>query len=421
MADDRPFIEAIRASPDEDDLRLIYADWLEEHDECYRAEFIRLQCQLEPIRRQYEDDEATSLRVREADLLLKHREGWLAELLALMGRWSGFDPSNVTFRRGFVDAIALPVQWYLQHGAAIHHLFPLLRRVRLFRLAGWGRRLAQFPVPAELEMLEVTCWIWGEDAEAIATSPHLRNLARLRLWLGNREDPDADAEVCRALAPCSSWPRLSELRLTAVCEDPEELRPAFRALAQVLARPLAKFVNPWSRPYVFSPQRFRNNFPGRLPSGEQVFGKWVGGRGTWPPDPRVRLVLLRFDPKGNQLGELEVVFPEHCLQATSTTPEAEQDFIRRRAEYLRETLGHQPALVRVKSMRYAGHSLVSDYPTWEVDSMGAPDDPEYGPEQDELHGVEGMGGSLDGWIERDGFVFTGNGGNTEVDESGGGG
>src|SRR5262249_51832482 len=105
MADDRSFIEAIGASPEDDGLRLIYADWLEEHDEPDRAEFIRVQCDLEPVRRQYENDRVSSLRSREGDLLLKHREGWLAELVALMGRWSGFDCGNVTFRRGFVDAI----------------------------------------------------------------------------------------------------------------------------------------------------------------------------------------------------------------------------------------------------------------------------------------------------------------------------
>jgi hypothetical protein len=336
-----------------------------------------------------------------------------------MGRWSGFDCGNVTFRRGFVDAIALPVQWYLRHGAAVHQMFPLLRRVRLFRVAGWGERLAEFPVPVGLEELEVTCWIWGADAEALAASPHLKNLGKFHLWLGNREDQGADAAVCRALARCSSWQRLSELRLTAVCEEPEACRPAFHALAQALPRPLAVFVNPWRRPYVFSPSGFPNNYPGRLPNGEQVFGKWVGGRGSYPYDPRVRLVLLRFDPQGNQLDELEVVFPEHCLQATYATSEAERDFIRRREEFLRETLGHQPAWVRVKSMEYAGSSLVGDHPSWDIDPMGAPDDPEYGPEQDDLRGPEGMGGALDGWIDRGGFVFIGNGGNRDVDEAGG--
>jgi uncharacterized protein (TIGR02996 family) len=41
--DDPSFFEAIRQQPGDDTLRLVYADWVEEHDEPARAEFIRLQ------------------------------------------------------------------------------------------------------------------------------------------------------------------------------------------------------------------------------------------------------------------------------------------------------------------------------------------------------------------------------------------
>jgi uncharacterized protein (TIGR02996 family) len=44
MADHAGFLEAIGDEPDDDTPRLIYADWLEEHGEPERAEFIRLQC-----------------------------------------------------------------------------------------------------------------------------------------------------------------------------------------------------------------------------------------------------------------------------------------------------------------------------------------------------------------------------------------
>jgi len=40
------FISAILANPEDDLLRLIYADWLEENGECVPAAFIRVQCQL---------------------------------------------------------------------------------------------------------------------------------------------------------------------------------------------------------------------------------------------------------------------------------------------------------------------------------------------------------------------------------------
>ena len=46
MADTMALLEAIRASPDDDAPRLVYADWLEEHGDQPRAEFIRVQCAL---------------------------------------------------------------------------------------------------------------------------------------------------------------------------------------------------------------------------------------------------------------------------------------------------------------------------------------------------------------------------------------
>lgn len=38
------FLDAIFDHPDDDTVRLVYADWLEEHDQGNYAQFIRLQC-----------------------------------------------------------------------------------------------------------------------------------------------------------------------------------------------------------------------------------------------------------------------------------------------------------------------------------------------------------------------------------------
>ena len=37
------FLQAIRAEPEDDTLRLVFADWLDDHGQPERAEFIRLQ------------------------------------------------------------------------------------------------------------------------------------------------------------------------------------------------------------------------------------------------------------------------------------------------------------------------------------------------------------------------------------------
>src|SRR5262245_58863227 len=40
------FLKAIAEAPDDDGPRLVYADWLEEHGDPARAEFIRVRCEL---------------------------------------------------------------------------------------------------------------------------------------------------------------------------------------------------------------------------------------------------------------------------------------------------------------------------------------------------------------------------------------
>src|SRR5262249_13501753 len=77
MSERDDFLRAICASPDDDTVRLVYADWLEEHGDAVRAEFIRLQCQLGS-----EDLFAPNRRAllrREWRLLRQHGERWIRE------------------------------------------------------------------------------------------------------------------------------------------------------------------------------------------------------------------------------------------------------------------------------------------------------------------------------------------------------
>lgn len=46
MSDEAAFLTAIRAQPSDDTARLVYADWLQEHGQDDRAEFIRVQCEI---------------------------------------------------------------------------------------------------------------------------------------------------------------------------------------------------------------------------------------------------------------------------------------------------------------------------------------------------------------------------------------
>src|SRR5262245_65195916 len=70
-------LEAIRADPADDGVRLVYADWLEENGDPARAEFIRVQ--LERARLPGWDRRAVVLGWRERELLDDHGHRWVAE------------------------------------------------------------------------------------------------------------------------------------------------------------------------------------------------------------------------------------------------------------------------------------------------------------------------------------------------------
>jgi uncharacterized protein (TIGR02996 family) len=71
MNDRLAFLRAIRKNPDDDTARLVFADWLDEHDDPL-GEFIRVQIELEPIRCRIDNPRALELHKREEELLDEH-------------------------------------------------------------------------------------------------------------------------------------------------------------------------------------------------------------------------------------------------------------------------------------------------------------------------------------------------------------
>jgi len=87
MSDESALLAAIRAAPEDDAPRLVYADWLDEHGQPERAEFIRVQVALAR-----HDDPA--LRRREAEILAARHDAFAGPLAAPHLRFR--------FERGFV-------------------------------------------------------------------------------------------------------------------------------------------------------------------------------------------------------------------------------------------------------------------------------------------------------------------------------
>lgn len=120
-------LKAVAASPDDDLPRLVAADWLDEHGEPERAEFIRIQ-----IERAKAD--TPKLAWREQALLNNPLLGWqwAAEACPSLAGFV-FDPNagdslramrvngaeRVTFRRGFPFRIACTADEWLRYGSGI--------------------------------------------------------------------------------------------------------------------------------------------------------------------------------------------------------------------------------------------------------------------------------------------------------------
>jgi uncharacterized protein (TIGR02996 family) len=90
------FLQAIREEPEDDGLRLIYADWLEERGDP-QGELIRLQCQIARL-----DPGASSraeLEDREREILSRYEAAWMGAPRSEAWNW--------VFSRGFVEKLKL--------------------------------------------------------------------------------------------------------------------------------------------------------------------------------------------------------------------------------------------------------------------------------------------------------------------------
>src|SRR5437763_14201269 len=108
MTDRAAFLAAIAAAPADDLPRLVFADWLDEHGDPDRAEFIRLQCAAA------RGEPADPTRV--AALEAAHHVDWLGPFARVAFR--------AEFRRGFVDHAVLPAAAFLAHGPTLRREIP---------------------------------------------------------------------------------------------------------------------------------------------------------------------------------------------------------------------------------------------------------------------------------------------------------
>src|SRR5262249_17928038 len=179
MTHDEAFLKDIIEHPDDDTPRLIYADWLDEHGQPARGEFIRVQCEL--ARLPEGDERRAVLAAREKDLLAAHAAEWSAPLVD----WGVETPK---FRRGLVESVKMTVRDFLDHAGELMAWAPV-REVELRQVHDQLQGLADSHHLTRLRSLELGDeGIGVQGATILAGSPHLAPLNELLLWGNGLQD-----------------------------------------------------------------------------------------------------------------------------------------------------------------------------------------------------------------------------------------
>jgi uncharacterized protein (TIGR02996 family) len=233
----------IRDNPDEDALRLIYADWLDEHDQPLRAELIRVQIEREWLAP--DDPARAGLDQRSAALLAELGEPWPA----------GSRPFILGYRyvRGLLDEVEIEAADFVAQADERLRVAPTaawhvhvngwpgvktlvgcrqllqVRRLTLLGEPGMGgagaRILAESPHVANLKVLVLAGQSLGQPGtQALAGSRYLTNLEVLDLSANNLA-----RSAVPLLASSSNLPRLKRLVLAGNLLGDSDVRALARS------------------------------------------------------------------------------------------------------------------------------------------------------------------------------------------------
>ncbi|HSQ54623.1 MAG TPA: TIGR02996 domain-containing protein [Gemmata sp.] len=141
MSVEEALLATIAAEPEEDTPRLVYADWLDEHDRHAQAEFIRVQIQVAAVETQPRIilNRHIDLFRRQQTLLDNHREEFLGPFAGL--------PKNVQceFHRGFVSELTLNCEQLLTLQPDAFAQRGPLPEIKVTDVGWWLERLDRFP------------------------------------------------------------------------------------------------------------------------------------------------------------------------------------------------------------------------------------------------------------------------------------
>src|SRR5262245_14167815 len=157
MDERQALLRAICENPDDDTPRLVFADWLQEHGEEDRAEFIRLQC--EAARLPTKDGRRAGLVRKAAAIQKRLGKQWLSELPVPDKEHIGWPEApgwldGETFDRGF------PSHLFVQTaGTLAKHADKLFSATPVRRLLIWyikrANKLAKLPQLRHLHTIRI--------------------------------------------------------------------------------------------------------------------------------------------------------------------------------------------------------------------------------------------------------------------------
>ena len=198
MSDEAAFREKIIAEPDDDTHRLVYADWLQEHGQEVRAEFIRAQVALARTPHCGETTPSGIAGGARAGCLWCFTEQRARKLFR--GQWDeelgAFAFTNnpaPAWRRGFVESIACTATDWITHGDEVTSAHPVTQ----VTLTTWPECFHGGDTDSDLDDRE-EYWLLTPDG----TMPADENESGV--WFPRGTEPDTPEMVRTLLA--ARWP-----------------------------------------------------------------------------------------------------------------------------------------------------------------------------------------------------------------------
>jgi uncharacterized protein (TIGR02996 family) len=185
MNEREALLRAVCENPDDDTPRLVFADWLQEHGDEARAEFIRVQC--EAARLAADSDRLDGLVRRAGELQELFGTQWLGELPApdpehidwvrYPRHWLDGEP----FDRGFACRLWVKTAGTLVARAGELFAATPVRRLMIHHIMK-ADRLAQLPQLRHLHTFRARI-VSRQAATELAKSPYLEQVPDIRLSL----------------------------------------------------------------------------------------------------------------------------------------------------------------------------------------------------------------------------------------------